>query len=213
MNLHIDAPSVQSRFTKLLLFALLIFSVQGAIHAGGLVAAWGLDVSDETVLPQAVSDIKAISAVYHNLALKDDGTVLAWGQNGWGQADVPAGLSQVKAVAAGQSHSLVLKVDGTVAAWGDNFWGQTNIPPGLSNVVAIGAGGGHNLVLEADGTVLAWGYELSAPRLSCRCNRYLFGGWLRNTGFRPTCLRERRISSPWPAEAAMCWAFGPVALS
>jgi len=84
-----------------------------------------------------------VSAGYHSLALKWDGTVWAWGKNDYGQVGDgtsgpnrtspvqvmesivdPVPLIGVTAVAAGENHSLALKTDGTVWAWGYNLWGQ-----------------------------------------------------------------------------------------
>ena len=106
----------------------------------------------------AFSGPSALAAgLYHNLALRSDGTVAAWGDNVRGQTDIPAGLSNVVAIAGGWYHSLALRRDGTVAAWGYNRYGQTDIPAGLSNVVALASGDSHSLALRSDGTVAAWG--------------------------------------------------------
>ena len=83
--------------------------------------AWGYDADGQTDVPIGLSNVIAIAAWEHNLALKNDGTVAAWGWNRWGQTNVPAGLSDVIAVAAGDRHSLALRRDGTVVGWGDNI--------------------------------------------------------------------------------------------
>ena len=60
----------------------------------------------------ALTGVVAISAGYHSLALRKDGTVVAWGGGyDFGQTNVPVGLNRVIAIAAGQHHSLALKDD------------------------------------------------------------------------------------------------------
>jgi alpha-tubulin suppressor-like RCC1 family protein len=116
--------------------------------------------------PQGLTGVVAVdSSVWHDLALKGDGTVVAWGLNTrnpynlvvTNQSVVPGGLNGVVAVSGGGAHSLALKSDGTVVAWGDSFYGQCTVPAGLNDAVAISAGGEHSLALKRDGTVVAWG--------------------------------------------------------
>ena len=82
-----------------------------------------------------LSDVTAIAAHGHSLAIRADGTVWGWGANRSGKlgdgttedrhAPVQVhGLSDVVAVAAGVDHSLALESDGTVWAWGGNKLGQ-----------------------------------------------------------------------------------------
>ena len=73
----------------------------------------GLGGLKQTDIPDGLSEVTAISAgVFHNLALKSDGTVAAWGCfiSDFGQCTVPAGLSEVTAISAGGHHSLALGV-------------------------------------------------------------------------------------------------------
>jgi alpha-tubulin suppressor-like RCC1 family protein len=104
------------------------------------------------------TNIIAVSAATHTLALKSDGTVLAWGDNSQGQCDVPPGLSNVIAISATcgwyEGHSLALKSDGTVVAWGDNFCGESNIPDYATNIIAVAAGPCVSYLLRADGTAI-----------------------------------------------------------
>jgi len=120
------------------------------------------------------------AALYHVLALKQDGTVWAFGHNAQGQLgdgtatqrNIPMqsqGLTNIKAVAAGgyeyrHSFSLALDNNGDVYSWGYNAQGQLgqgdtaarNIPakiPGLSGVKAIAAGSTHSLFLLENGDV------------------------------------------------------------
>jgi Regulator of chromosome condensation (RCC1) repeat len=116
-------------------------------------------------VPSGLSDVTAISArLYHNLALKGDGSVVAWGCEGapdFGQCSVPSDLSGVTAISAGYRHNLALKADGTVVAWGCGGgldFGQCSVPGDLSGVTAISAGVIHSLALKGDGTVVAWGF-------------------------------------------------------
>ncbi len=122
------------------------------------VTSWGDNSFGQRTVPAGVANLAQISTgVYHNLALKADGTVAAWGDNSAGQCNVPIGMSNVVAVSAGRFHSVALKGDGSVVAWGDNAGGQCNVPGGLSNVVWISAGGAHTVAVKNDGTVVAWG--------------------------------------------------------
>jgi alpha-tubulin suppressor-like RCC1 family protein len=126
------------------------------------------------VAGQTLSNVVALAASGHSLALRADGLVVGWGWNAEGQATgvpntnypyfsaavVTLGgqpLSNVMMVAGGGNHSLALRTDGTVIAWGNNQSGQTNVPASVTNVVAIAAAAYHNLALRADGTVVAWG--------------------------------------------------------
>ena len=132
------------------------------VHAVTLHVTDAAGERDEQSFTVTVTTVDAVSGgLYHNLALKSDGTVIAWGNNSSGQSNVPAGLSDVQAVAAGDHHSLALKSDGTVVAWGNNGYGQRSVPTGLSGVEAIAAGGYHSLALKSDGTVIAWGNNSS----------------------------------------------------
>jgi alpha-tubulin suppressor-like RCC1 family protein len=105
------------------------------------------------------TNIIAVSAATHTLALKRDGTVLAWGDNSQGQCDVPPGLSNVVAISAANGVSLALQSDQRVAAWGWNSYGgiSNRVPTDLSNVVAIAAGRSTTLALKSDGTVFYFG--------------------------------------------------------
>ena len=88
---------------------------------------WGRDDYSQADIPGGLTNVTAIAAgLYHNLALRADGTVVAWGAGttnsgsspNYGQALVPGGLTNVAAIAAGFYHSLALRADGTLVAWG-----------------------------------------------------------------------------------------------
>jgi len=126
------------------------------------VAIWGTGVSLSNAPIDLGSVRDVVSAYYHVLAIKSDGTVAAWGTTLNGATNVPPGLSNVVAVAGGKFFSIALRSDGRAVAWGINNYGQTNIPSAATNLVAIAAGGDHVLALRADGRVIAWGNGANA---------------------------------------------------
>lgn len=164
-----------------------------AAPASGTVWGWGENsygqlgtgatslVESAPVQATGLSGVTALATgIYHNLALRQDGTVWAWGYNEFGQlgngttahSSTPgpvSNLSGVTAIAAKGYYSLALKGDGTVWAWGYNSTGQlgngstapSSTPvrvAGLDGVAAIAAGAAHGLaVLRSDGSVWAWG--------------------------------------------------------
>jgi len=174
-----------------------------ALKTDGTLLAWGNNeygqLGDGTIInrsnPVVVKDaqgspitgVTAIAAgIFHNLALKSDGTLLAWGTNWGGQLGDGSKIdrhnpvtvlvaSGIIAIAAGDAHSLALKTDGTVLAWGNNGAGQVGngstvnqtspvvvsdtSATSINNVAAIAAGGSHSIALLTDGTMLAWGYN------------------------------------------------------
>lgn len=122
-----------------------------ALKSDGTLLSWGRDsegqLGDSTALaqqstPVAVqgsSEIIGIaSGIYHNVALKSDGTLLAWGDNGQKQLGNGSILAQpipvsigsaagIVAVSAGSYHSVALKTDGTLLSWGWNAAGQLGL--------------------------------------------------------------------------------------
>jgi alpha-tubulin suppressor-like RCC1 family protein len=132
-------------------------------------------------LVKGLTDVIAIAAGSHALALRKDGTVWAWGENRVGQLGngstseketvtpvVVPGLKDVVQIAAGVEHSMALLKDGTVRAWGWNAYGQlgngtttkSKVPvvvKYLKNVVYIGAGMAHSMAILKDGTLKTWG--------------------------------------------------------
>lgn len=131
----------------------------------GMVFAWGenangqlgdgtttghvtpFNVKDPGSLSSVLSNIKAVSASDHSLALRSDGTVFGWGHNFTGQIGdntttnraLPVQvkglngvgfLGSIKAISAAGIdlgplvHSLALGSDGKVFAWGCNSSGQ-----------------------------------------------------------------------------------------
>ena len=136
--------------------------------------------------PTAVSglgDVASVaSGIYHNLALRTDGTVWAWGWNAYGQLGDGtatdrwkpvrvAGLDDVISVSAGGAHSLAVKADGSVWAWGWNAVGQLGdgtttdrhapvpVTRLFTGVSSVAAGTLHSLALSSGGSVHAWGWN------------------------------------------------------
>ena len=121
------------------------------------IVQWGESLTN---LPSGMDGVVAVAAgIFHNLALKNDGTVMGWGNDSSGASAPPTNLAGVVVIAAGGYHSLALKNDGTVIGWGDDDYHQATPPVGLSNVVAIATGLYHSLALRTDGTVVGWGYD------------------------------------------------------
>ncbi|MBI5685928.1 MAG: putative Ig domain-containing protein [Verrucomicrobia bacterium] len=139
--------------------SLFLFAVAPQLRAAGEVVAWGYNNVGQANVPEGLSNVVAVGASGHSLALKGDGTVVAWGYNGFGETNVPAGVSGIVGIAAGSNHNLLLKSDGTVMGWGWNIFGQATVPSGLSSVVGISAGCWHSMALKRDGTVFVWGYN------------------------------------------------------
>lgn len=171
-----------------------------ALTQSGSVIAWGFNFDGElgngttntsgcfcspSVVTTSITNVAKIEAgLFHNLALKNDGTVWAWGDNSAGQlgdgttvnrsTPVQVGLTvpaftNIIAVSAGEFHSMALKADGTVWVWGNNGNGQVGngalggnqlVPvqnTTLTNVTQIAAGAYHNVIRKTDGTVWVWG--------------------------------------------------------
>ena len=122
-----------------------------ALKSDGTLLAWGRDLEgqlgDSTALAQQSTPIAVqgssgitgiASGIYHNVALKADGTLLSWGDNGQKQLGNASTVTQpipvsvgsasgIVAVSAGSYHSVALKSDGTLLAWGWNAAGQLGL--------------------------------------------------------------------------------------
>lgn len=137
-----------------------------ALLADRTVSAWGKYYNIIETLPVSVptglTNVVALSAYDHTIALREDGTIAIWGADRLGQTNVPAGLSNIVAVAAGRAGSLALHANGTVTAWGNYYrifdLVPLTVPAGLSNVVDIEFSQNTALAIRADGTVVAWGF-------------------------------------------------------
>jgi len=128
--------------------------------------------------------IAVTAGIWHNAAIKSDGTLWAWGSNGGGQlgigtsdfddhlTPVQIGAATWASVSANANYTVAIKTDGTLWAWGMNDYGQLGI--GTSdddfhpNPVRIGAetnwasvstSGISSVAIRTDGTLWAWGYN------------------------------------------------------
>ena len=102
-----------------------------------------------------ISNQPALSAFFHTVGLRSDGTVIATRWNEYGQCGVDS-WTDIVAVAAGGDHTVGLRSDGTVVATGDNDGGQCNVDS-WTDIVAVAAGYYHTVGLRSDGTVVAVG--------------------------------------------------------
>jgi hypothetical protein len=110
-----------------------------------------------TEAPAGLSNVVAIAAgLWHNLALKDDGTVVGWGDNTYGQLNIPSFSGEVIALDAYYRTSMALLDDGRIVAWGDNA-PIVSVPETANQIVAMSIGFSHALALKTDGQVVAWG--------------------------------------------------------
>ncbi len=135
------------------------------------VAAWGLNGSGQTDVPENLSGVVKVSAgERHSLALKEDGTVVAWGDNGSGQCEVPPGCSNIVDAAAGAEFSVAARSDGKIYVWGNTepAYGQGLylVPNAALDARAVAAGWGHAASLRKDGTVYCWGFPPVPPYMS-----------------------------------------------
>ena len=164
-----------------------------ALKSNGTLWGWGYNeygnlgvgfASPAVSVPMQIgfnNDITHISAgLYHNLAIRANGTVLSWGFNYYGQLGngttvetmTPGpvlNLTNIVHVAAGDQHSLAVKSDGTLWVWGSNDSGQfcdytvggfSDEPIQIvdfTNAVKVAAGVSHCVALLQNGDVYCWG--------------------------------------------------------
>ena len=110
--------------------------------------------SDSADILRSINN-NVISADFHTVALKQDGTVVAAGFNDYGQCDV-SDWKDIISVSASIVNTVGLKADGTVVAVGDNEYGQCNVSD-WTGIVAIESGYYNTFGLKYDGTVVAVG--------------------------------------------------------
>ena len=158
-----------------------------AIKTNGTLWAWGRNgygqLGDNTIINRSSpvqvgalttwtsSDSTLASGLYHNVAIKTDGTLWAWGRNYLGRIgdgttinrSSPVQLGAITnwlKVSAGNYHSIATRTTGTLWAWGDGWYGQigdnantTKTGPTqvgtLTNWLNIGAGSYHSMAVSA----------------------------------------------------------------
>lgn len=177
-----------------------VFYSSFAVLADGTVRVWGANTygifgngSPEGTgsllqVPALLGNVLKVSAGYHVLALRFDGSVWAAGYNADGElgrgttsshatsdafAMPVTNLNSVTDVTAGTYHSVALKSDGSVWTWGDNYrYGYHQLAAGsglaysaspiqVTNVTApaVSFHRPHLLFVKADGTVQAAGHN------------------------------------------------------
>jgi hypothetical protein len=114
-NTRTRNPSVTPSHAVRIGSMVTLLAATGAVqtaHAGGIVRAWGLNVSGQCTVPTDLGPCTAVAAGgIHSLALRQDGGVRAWGDDYFGQCTVPPDLGACTAVAAGSDHSLAIAFD------------------------------------------------------------------------------------------------------
>jgi len=141
---------------------------------GDGIVAWG-DNQFGQATPPTGNDFTAVAAgVWHNIALKSDGSIVGWGINNSGEATLPDEYKEYDftAIAAGYAYSLALKSDGSIVGWGSNSSGRAT-PPAGNDYVAISAGNFHGLALKADGSIVGWGLNIYSQATPPAGNDYV----------------------------------------
>ena len=117
----------------------------------GPVAAWGRNLSNESLPPPGLSAVVAVAGSFGaSFAVRTDGTIAAWG--GGTVTNIPASASNVVAIAAsGTAADYALCSDGTVIGWNGIS------ASALSNIVAVAAGNNFGYALRVEGTLTNWG--------------------------------------------------------
>jgi hypothetical protein len=142
------------------LYHLIVSNAAGTVVSAdakltfGNVAAWGRNLSGESLPPADLTNAFAVAGSFGaSFAARADGTVVAWGSGT--ATNVPASGTNVVALAA-NGGTVVLRADGTIIGW--NFGASAQIPvPAASNIVAVAAGNNFGFALRAEGTLVPWG--------------------------------------------------------
>lgn len=98
------------------------------------------------------NDIVAISASFHIVALKNDGTVLTFRGIDEGECDVSE-WKDIVAISAGFGYTVGIKSDGTVLATGINKFDQCNVSL-WTNIMSVATSYDCTAGLRSDGTIM-----------------------------------------------------------
>jgi alpha-tubulin suppressor-like RCC1 family protein len=153
----------------------------GRLGNGSFVA----DCSIPILVVGGFTDWCQVSAGYHSLGVRQNGTAWAWGFNGQGQlgdnsitsraspVSVVGGFTdwcQVAASSAGL-HSLGVRTNGTAWGWGYNINGRLgdnttvskrspiSVIGGFTDWCQVSGGQAHSLGVRTNGTAWGWGYN------------------------------------------------------
>ena len=166
-----------------------------AVRADGTLWTWGTNSNGQlgtgtglgslvpvpTQVGTATNWASVAGGIFHNLALRQDGTLWGWGWNdnntlGTGMPTnsqlVPVQVSTAttwRSVSAGPNATLALRQDGTLWVWGSNDTGQlglgnTTIQPtpmqrGATTWQSASLGAGFGAGIRPDGTLWTWGFN------------------------------------------------------
>ncbi len=160
----------------------------------GTTFSWGVNVSGQlgnnttTTRSSPVSVVGGFidwcdtgAGLYHNLAVRFNGTAWAWGTAGEGRlgdnaitnrsspVSVVGGLTDWCQISAGCTHSSAVRTSGSAWAWGDASYGKlgsnsitnrsspVSVVGGFSDWCQISGGGCHTAAVRTNGTAWSWG--------------------------------------------------------
>ena len=172
-----------------------------AIKTNGTIWSWGdnsehgqlglgntTNVSSPTQIGALTNWSKIGVGMFHNLAIKTDGTLWGWGNNNYngslGLGNKTTSYSSPKqigslttwsSVSAGGYNSHAIKTDGTLWSWGSGGNGRLGLEDtterlspvqvgSSTNWSSISAGSNHVLAVKTDGTMWSWGYNSYSDR-------------------------------------------------
>jgi len=127
--------------------------------------------------------IEISGGIYHNVALKKDGSLWAWGRNRFGQLGDGTFINRYTPtrigtdtnwaqIAAGGLNTFALKTNGSLWAWGENSDGELgdgtkidrNIPTRIgkdTDWMQISTKVGHTIALKYNGSLWTWGHNVA----------------------------------------------------
>ena len=95
------------------------------------------------------------AGVYHNVALRDDGSIAT------GAPAAPVRCRHrapgIQPLPPAVDHSLALRDDGSIASWGRDTYGEVSQTPNGTGFTAIADSITHSLALRDDGSIVSWG--------------------------------------------------------